>query len=91
MGKPLDKLQLKAMVGYFDAPTWASRLYTLQPLLAGEYASFLLYGRGEVISARLQYTPSPSWRLSLRLSHIHQHGKLPNKTIGVLQLDFHSI
>ena len=90
-GKPLDKLQLKAMIGYFDTPTWASRLYTLQPLLAGEYASFLLYGRGEVVSARLQYTPSPSWRFSLRVSHIHQRGELPNKTTGVLQLDFHSI
>lgn len=85
-GELLRGLQLRALVGYFDAPAWEARLYSRLPQLAGEYRSLLLCGRGLVGGIRLQYSPSPHWRLGLRLSHIAQRSTRPSDTAGALEL-----
>lgn len=84
---PTERFQLDLLADAFDAPSWDSRLYTLTPMLRGEYGATLLYGKGAVLGGRVRYRLSPHWLLEGRVQHEHQQRDVrPTKTLCALSL-----
>jgi len=84
-----ERLQLDLLADAFDAPSWDSRLYTLTPMLRGEYGATLLYGRGAVLGGRVRYRLSSHWQIEGRVQHEHQQRDVrPTKTLFALSLRY---
>ena len=69
---PSERLQLDLLADAFDASSWDSRLYTLTPMLRGEYGATLLYGKGAVLGGRVRYRLSSHWQIEGRVQYEHQ-------------------
>ena len=86
---PTERFQLDLLADAFDAPSWDSRLYTLTPMLRGEYGATLLYGKGAVLGGRVRYRLSRHWLLEGRVQHEHQQRDVrPTKTLFALSLRY---
>ena len=86
---PSERLHLDLLADAFDAPSWDSRLYTLTPMLRGEYGATLLYGKGAVLGGRVRYRLSSHWLLEGRVQHEHQQRDVrPTKTLFALSLRY---
>ena len=86
---PSERLQLDLLADAFDAPSWDTRLYTLTPMLRGEYGATLLYDKGAVLGARVRYRLSRHWLLEGRVQHEHQQRDVrPTKTLFALSLRY---
>ena len=86
---PTERFQLDLLADAFDAPSWDSRLYTLTPMLRGEYGATLLYGKGAVLGGRVRYRLSRHWLLEGRVHHEHQQRDVrPTKTLFALSLRY---
>ena len=84
-----ERLQLDLLADAFDAPSWDSRLYTLTPMLRGEYGATLLYGKGAVLGGRVRYRLSSHWQMEGRVQHEHQQRDVrPTKTLFALSLRY---
>ena len=86
---PTERFQLDLLADAFDAPSWDSRLYTLTPMLRGEYGATLLYGKGAVLGGRVRYRLSRHWLIEGRVQHEHQQRDVrPTKTLFALSLRY---
>jgi len=86
---PSERLQLDLLADAFDASSWDSRLYTLTPMLRGEYGATLLYGKGAVLGGRVRYHLSSHWQIEGRVQHEHQQRDVrPTKTLFALSLRY---
>jgi hypothetical protein len=86
---PSERLQLDLLADAFDASSWDSRLYTLTPMLRGEYGATLLYGKGAVLGGRVRYRLSSHWQIEGRVQHEHQQRDVrPTKTLFALSLRY---
>ena len=84
-----ERLQLDLLADAFDASSWDSRLYTLTPMLRGEYGATLLYGKGAVLGGRVRYRLSSHWQIEGRVQHEHQQRDVrPTKTLFALSLRY---
>lgn len=93
-GELAQRLQLRALAGYFDARSWSSRLYSSLPQLTSQHGSLLLFGRGAVISMRLRYQPQRPWSIALAGYHIAQQApgnRPPHRTSLALELIYHML
>ena len=86
---PSERLQLDLLADAFDASSWDSRLYTLTPMLRGEYGATLLYGKGAVLGGRVRYRLSSHWQIEGRVQYEHQQRDVrPTKTLFALSLRY---
>lgn len=84
-----EHLQVDCFADIFQAPNWESRLYTLVPMLRGEYGTTLLYGRGFQLGGRVRFKLTPHWQAEGRIQYEQQRQEeRPTKTLIALSLRY---
>lgn len=68
-----ERMQVDCFADFFHAPSWEGRLYTLKPMLRGEYGATLLYGEGVLLGARVRCKLTPHWQVEGRIQYEHQN------------------